>query len=245
MTTHKLYTGSWWYLQLERNWQLLRVWISCGFKAQEFQVHFKQLYSLRHVCPGVLGQFSHTAWPDPWTVNKTIINPPFTFYVKDEFIGRSVSRAHQLLQLRHGQDPNHWGHQRSRGLLVHLHLLCVLRHVGIRRQIRPGYLWPLTWMHWPGILFTRNRRARRVGDPGIMDSAAPSARPSLSVSVIGLLLAPVMNSVDQTPRKDKEVRLSAVLMRMRENEKEGETVLTPISCLCETSFTETQAMTAV
>ena len=62
-------------------------------------------------------------------------------------------------------------------------------------------------MHWPGILFTRNRRARRVGDPGIMDSAAPSARPSLSVSVIGLLLAPVMNSVDQTPRKDKEVRL--------------------------------------
>ena len=29
-------------------------------------------------------------------------------------------------------------------------------------------------------------------------------RPSISVSVIGLLLAPVMNSVDQTPRKDSE-----------------------------------------
>ena len=97
-------------------------------------------------------------------------------------------------------------------------------------------------MHWPGILFTRNRRARRVGDPGIMDSAAPSARPSLSVSVIGLLLAPVMNSVDQTPRRDKEVSLAVFI---KENEKEGETVLTPISCLCETSFTETQAMTAV
>ena len=45
-----------------------------------------------------------------------------------------------------------------------------------------------------------------MGDPGIVTSAPPSARPSLNVSVIGLLLAPVMNTVDQTPRKDSEVR---------------------------------------
>ena len=51
----ELYTGSWWYFQLERNWKLFCVWISCGFKAPELQVYFQQLHSLRPVCPGVLG----------------------------------------------------------------------------------------------------------------------------------------------------------------------------------------------
>ena len=37
-----------------------------------------------------------------------------------------------------------------------------------------------------------------------MTSAPSTARPSLNVSVIGLLLAPVMNSIDQTPKKEIE-----------------------------------------
>ena len=58
---------------------------------------------------------------------------------------------------------------------------------------------------YAGILFTRNRNARRVGDGGIPTSAPPSSRPSINVSVIGLLLGPVMNSADQTPKKDIDV----------------------------------------
>ena len=60
--------------------------------------------------------------------------------------------------------------------------------------------------HISGILFTRNRRSRRIGDPGIPSSTPGSARPSINVSVIGLLLAPVLNSIDQTPKKDPNVQ---------------------------------------
>ena len=61
---------------------------------------------------------------------------------KDEFVGWSFSRARKLLQLRNRQDPDHGGHQRSCRLLVYLHLLRVLCHVGLRRQVKisPGYL---------------------------------------------------------------------------------------------------------
>ena len=50
-----------------------------------------------------------------------------------------------------------------------------------------------------GILFTRNRRARRVGDSTIVTSLPPSPKPDVNISVIGLLVAPVMNPTDQTP----------------------------------------------
>ena len=46
-----------------------------------------------------------------------------------------------------------------------------------------------------------------MGDLGIPTSAPGSARPSLSVSVIGLLVAPVMSSLDQSQRKYPEVNI--------------------------------------
>ena len=46
-----------------------------------------------------------------------------------------------------------------------------------------------------------------MGDLGIPTSAPGSARPSLSVSVVGLLVAPVMSSLDQSQGKYPEVNI--------------------------------------
>ena len=44
-----------------------------------------------------------------------------------------------------------------------------------------------------------------MGSLGTPTSAPGGARPSLSVSVVGLLLAPVMSSLDQSQRRYPEV----------------------------------------
>ena len=68
-----------------------------------------------------------------------------------------------------------------------------------------------------GILFTRNRRARKIGDSTLISSLPATPSPGLNISVIGLLIAPVMNTADQSPRPSLTPELS----------KENQLSLTP------------------